>query len=335
MERGLLSSPDLAPHYDDVVWMYLFQDFSHSKNDRAAERVAIRFGISAWPQHVLIDPASLKILGDTGRELKTFARAVAASSQLVVEASPDDKAGSIDALADEDLRGSDQLAAKLQQSKDIALAKAALTHQDQVVRYLAVLALAESEPESIVAAAAKLLQEPHDQTRFLVLKTLATHGNSTFARELDSVLADPEPSMNPNVVRYHAARALAKCGDAASLAMLARFGVGGAPNNNLTATCLDSIAAIGLRNRDVAKRARALLIAAFPEPVATAVVSAAERQPKQDPKHVRRIHAMRLRLAERVHELLGALTSDAKPFPELEPEHYDRAARERLVSMWQ
>ena len=36
MERGLLSRPELASSYDDVVWMYLFQDFSHSDADRQA-----------------------------------------------------------------------------------------------------------------------------------------------------------------------------------------------------------------------------------------------------------------------------------------------------------
>ena len=55
MERGLLSDPKLAEFYDDVIWMYLFQDFSGSEADRAAQRVALRFGISAYPQHFLAD----------------------------------------------------------------------------------------------------------------------------------------------------------------------------------------------------------------------------------------------------------------------------------------
>ena len=76
MERGLLSDEKLSRFYDDVVWMYLYQDFSENEQDRAAKRVALRFGISSWPQHFLVDPFSLETIGDTGRSLASFERAI-------------------------------------------------------------------------------------------------------------------------------------------------------------------------------------------------------------------------------------------------------------------
>src|SRR5690606_32833596 len=156
MERGLLSDPQLAEHYDDVVWMYLFQDFSGSAADRAAERVAIRFGITTWPQHFLVDPYSLDVLADTGRRLETFRAAVERA-----EVTRRDAASNAD-----DLAAADALAARLEGEVDVAEAERALEHADPVVRYRALEQLEERAPESILAAADRLLALPHDQTRF-------------------------------------------------------------------------------------------------------------------------------------------------------------------------
>jgi hypothetical protein len=76
MERGLLSDQKLAEFYDEVVWMYLYQDFSDSPEDKEAQRVAIRFGISSWPQHFLVDPYTLEVIDSTGRSLDSFKNAV-------------------------------------------------------------------------------------------------------------------------------------------------------------------------------------------------------------------------------------------------------------------
>ena len=88
MERGLLSDKKLEASYGDVVWMYLFQDFSRNEVDRAAERVAVRFGISSWPQHFLVDPYTLSVLADTGRSLETFRAAVDKARVRRCEPSP-------------------------------------------------------------------------------------------------------------------------------------------------------------------------------------------------------------------------------------------------------
>ncbi|MCK6460985.1 MAG: hypothetical protein L6Q95_13965, partial [Planctomycetes bacterium] len=72
----MLPSPDLKPAYEKVVWLYVYRDFGGSPEDLAAERVALRLGMTAYPQHLLVDPASMEILADTGRSVASFLDAV-------------------------------------------------------------------------------------------------------------------------------------------------------------------------------------------------------------------------------------------------------------------
>ena len=52
----MLPNPALKETYDKIVWVYVYRDFSKSKEDRAAERISMRFGVSSWPQIFLVDP---------------------------------------------------------------------------------------------------------------------------------------------------------------------------------------------------------------------------------------------------------------------------------------
>ena len=44
----MLPNPALKKNYDQVVWVYVYRDFSKSERDRAAERISLRFGVTSW-----------------------------------------------------------------------------------------------------------------------------------------------------------------------------------------------------------------------------------------------------------------------------------------------
>ena len=322
MERGLLSDKALGAFYDDFEWLYLFQDFTGSESDRRAERIAIRFGISSWPQHLLVDPVSLRVIGDTGRTLESFAAAAAVEHSIKGEAAP-----SPSQLAEYDeLAGELQLATRTTERPRLDLAKDSIEHTDVVVRYFATALLAEHEPSLVAQAAPELLATSHDQLRFLVCKTLAKRGASAvseesaaeIARTLEQLLREPAPSNNPNMLRVHAAEALSSCGDEASLEALGDFAVGGAPTNMLTRTAVASIAAVAVRSEGSRDNARDLLIRSFPE----------VRPNVEEGLQGRRDFTREL--AEVVHAALKTTTGESHAFPEV----YNGAARRRLVEDW-
>ena len=188
MERGLLSDPKLAAFYDRVVWMYLFQDFSHSDSDRAAERVAIRFGITSWPQHFLVDPYSLEVLADVGRSLASFRVAVDRTSVKRRQGG----------ITPAELVSRDAAARKLESPVSIAIARKQLAHRDVVVRFRAIERLRKADPEGIVQAARWLLVVPHDQIRFAVCQTIARLGaDQATAKVLEALVERPAGSRNP------------------------------------------------------------------------------------------------------------------------------------------
>lgn len=304
MEKGLLSDERLQASYDDVVWMYLFQDFSGSPADRTAERVAIRFGITSWPQHFLVDPRTLAVLADTGRSLESFQRAVERARPA--EAGP---------ATTDSLRAADALAAQLEQASDAATLREHLQHEDVVVRFRALQRLLEQDPDSVVAAAETLLATPHDQIRFQVCTLLAKSGDPRAKPQLEALLRTPEPSKNPNVLRLHCVRALARCGDAGSIDVIAPHASSGAYFNSLTSASIDALVAIAQRLPEGRDAAHAVLLRAFPT-----------AKEEADAREQRACRA----LAQRVHEALQSLTGEQRPFPE----QYDAAARTSLIDGW-
>ena len=308
MERGLLSSPDLKPLYDKVIWLYLFQDFSHSATDRKAERVAVRFGISSWPQHFLIDPSNLNVLGSTGRQLDSFTKAVQ-KARISKQIQP----------SQDELKRADILAAKIGRSKGIQLAKKHLSDNDIVVRFRAIEKLAASKPQLVVAKAAELLAVNHDQTRFLVCKILATNGTSQVAPSLRQLLKDPGQSKNPNVVRCRAAQALARCGDADALKELEVHLVVANPLNSLTRYCLEALKAIVKRNPKSKSMAKSILQKSFPKLPTSK--NGTDNSRRQRPY---------IQLAKQVHGLLIEYSGRKPTFPK----HYDAASRDKLIATW-
>lgn len=306
MERGLLSQKELASSYGDVVWMYLFQDFSKSDEDRAAERVAIRFGISSWPQHFLVDPFTLEVIADTGRSLESFRAAVKSVRVKKTEASP----------SPADFKLHDDLAAALEANADLALATKHLMHEDVVVRYRAVQVLAKKKPEVLTKESGRLLASDNDQIRYLVCDALTESGTVGAKDALGAVVKDTGKSKNPNVLRMHAVQALAKCGDKSSLALIAPHATSGAYLNSLTAAAIATIQAIAERDPSAKSEAVAILEKAYPVPP-DAEKAATEKRACES-------------LADRVHTALKKLTGKSVPFPK----PYDAAARESLTRAW-
>ena len=313
---------ELAPHYGSVAWMYLFQDFSDSARDRRAARVAIRFGITAWPQHLLVDPTDLAVIASTGRSLETFTQAVADVPAINGEATP----------TAEMLATFEALAERIQTDKGTGLAKQHLGHADIVVRFCATERLAEEDPLLVAEAAVDLLAVQHDQLRFLVCEVLSSHGGTAAASALETLLATPAGSKNPNRLRLMAAKALGRCGDAGSLEILGRFAIDGPPNNMLTGKAVGAIHSIaqGLPSEGPPlgrSRAVELLLRCFPAPAQPPAGNATDEARGRAAKVQARKSAMVRDLALQVHGALVDLTGRDVPFPEV----YDAAARAALV----
>ena len=309
MERGLLSDKELAADYDSVVWMYLFQDFSHSDADRAAERLAIRFGISSWPQHFLVDPFTLTKVADTGRSLASFRAAVKKSRIAGGEARP----------TAAELEAADGLANRLEKNADVALAKKHLRHTDRVVAFRALQVIAEKSPTDLLAESAWLLAQPNDQIRGLACDVLAQHGDVEARDLLHGIVRNPEPSENPNVMRIRATKALARCGDVSSLAVVEPFAGSGEYRNGLTMTAIQTVVAIAEREKAAKAPAVVVLAKAYPAPPgATGMEAAAAEQ------------RMCESLAKNVHETLQKLTGKTVAFPSA----YTDAARKKLMASW-
>jgi hypothetical protein len=306
MERGILSDKDLAKNYPDVVWMYLFQDFTHSDADRAAERVAIRFGISSWPQHFLIDPFTLTKLADTGRSLDSFRAAVGRAK--VKRSAPKPSV--------EDLAAADKLAASLEKDDDVKAAKEHLKHEDRVVAFRALQTLVKKAPQDLVAESAWLLAVPNDQIRGLTCDVLAEHGGPEVRDALHGIVRDPGQSENPNVMRIRAVKALARCGDASSLEVIAPFATSGQYRNGLTMTSVTAVAAIGARAKKADGKAVEVLAKAYP-PVPVGKDAANEQRSCEA-------------LAKSVHETLQKLAGKKVPFPG----EYTEETRKKLMASW-
>jgi hypothetical protein len=301
VEGQLLPSPDLKPAYDKVVWLYVFRDFSKSPDDLAAERVSLRLGMTAYPQHLLVDPTSIQILADTGRSVASFLGAVERA-----------KASRGEGTAAR-IREAEERAAALEESGSVAAARKALGDEDIVVRYRAIQILSEKEPKAVAADAEALLATPNDPFRFEVCRALKKAADGQAARVLERVLEKPEKSLNPNVLRIEAAGALSACGGSSSVKALAPFAGSGEWRNGLTGVAVDAIAAIAKREKGARGAAKEALLAAYPKPAAEAADARGTEA-----------------LAKRVHAALEAVTGKKVDFPK----DYDEKAVARLRKAW-
>ena len=303
MEEQLFPLPALEPAYDQAVWLYLYRDFSEDERDRADERVCLRFGFSSYPQHKLVHPETLAIVGDTGRSVESF---LSAMQRTEVKVSKTTDAGSL--LADAEKR-----AIKLETSPTVKAAEGALEDEDVVVRLRAIQILSKEKPAAIVRRAEGLLAVHNDPLRYAVCEALAKEGDASAARALDAVIEKPEGTLNPNVLRMHAIQALARCGDAESIDVLAPFADKTQFSNSLTRSVAKALAAIAGREKKHKDRVRELLIGTFP-----------------DANEDERMQRSVLLLAKDVHTALEELTGRNVDFPG----GYDTKGVEKLRRDW-
>lgn len=294
LEEQLLPHKKLAPAYDQVVWLYVYRTFEGDEDDRLAERISLRFGVTSWPQLFLADPATMKILAHTGRSVESF---LAAVGRTKVETQR--YAGPHETLA-----AAEQRAIALEEKPSTAAAKAGLDDEDPVVRIRALQFLAAQDPDVIVKRAKTLLAIPSDPLRYEVCAVLAKAADPEAADALEALVEEPKDSLNPNVLRIRAVQALAACGDLVSVEVIAPFAQG-ACNNGLTGIAVDTLATLAKRHKKARKRVAAILKDAYPEP------------PEDE-----RMRRMCVALAKRIHKARGAKSK----FPKV----YDRKAWETL-----
>lgn len=306
----MLPNAALKPVYDRLVWVWVYRDFKNSPTDRAAERVSIRFGVTAWPMHFLVHPETLAELADTGREVKSFLEAVERAKVRV--------RGGIEVT--QQLERAEARACELEERPTLEAARAGLEDADLVVRTRALRVVAEKDPGSVAAHAVDLLATPNDAFRFEVCALLAKHGDARAKPPLEALLAKPTGSRNPNRLRCEAAAALGACGDAGSLAALAPPATSGDIYNGLTRVSIDAVAAIARREPRSLKEAVAILRAAYPPPPTAQQLAVPNGRAQQFCEQ----------LARHVHEVLTQLTEKTVPFPS----PYDAAGRERLAKSW-
>ena len=168
---------------------------------------------------------------------------------------------------------------------------AAVDAADLVLRYRALQVLAEKAPKEVVNRAADLLAVPNDPIRYLACQVLGEAGHADAAPALAAIAQRPTDSLNPNVLRISAVRALGGCGDKASVAAIAPYASSGDTRNGLTGVSIDALVAIALRHRDARKEVVAVLSRSWP---AT----------KYEPAEKRRV----LGLVRRVHGALVKVT---------------------------
>jgi len=303
MEEQLLPRPELAPAYDKVVWLYVYRDFSKNEADLAAERICLRFGFTAYPQHYLLHPVTLERMTSTDRSIESFLGAVEKA-----------KVGEIGTTASVgNIAAAEKRAAALEKKRSVKDAVRALDEDDDiVVRFRAVEVLKEKAPKELVKRAADLLKIPNDPLRYIVCGVLQEAGDASVARILDAVVEEPKDSLNPNVLRMNAVRALATCGDVESVAVVGPQAIGPV-NNGLRKVAVDTLAAIAARHKKAKKPAVAALAAAYPEPWTD------ERWERST-----------MALAKHVHATLSDLTGKKVKFPKT----YDAESREKLTNAW-
>ncbi|MBI3272714.1 MAG: HEAT repeat domain-containing protein [Planctomycetes bacterium] len=308
----MLPDKALAPAYNRVIWVWVYRDFKKSPEDRAAERVELRFGVTAYPMHFLVDPGTLEELADTGREVKGFL-------QAVERAKPRPAAAGVAARMVEKVRAAEARARELEERPTVELARERLGDDDVVVRLRALEVLQEVAPAVVAERAVELLAVSNDAFRFEVCRALRKAGSAQAAPALRALLEHPPgESRNPNALRCEAATALGSCGDEEAVGWLGPFALKRDYLNALTSNAVGAVVEIAVRCRGARAAACEVLLQAFPAP------------PKADDPYAKTTRGHCERLARLVHDGLGQLTGRKVDFPAA----YDEASLGRLRDAW-
>lgn len=301
VESEMLSSPDLKPYYDRAIWLYVYRDFSGSPTDKKAERIGNRYSLTSWPQLWLVNPHDLATIRATGRTVKSFANAVAnVSIEKTDDLSPVEK-----------LKHFETKVLEFESKPSPAFALELLSGDDIVGQLTAVNYFVSTDrKEAITDRAKDLLAIPNDALRYEVLKVIAETGQGNAAEQVAALVTDPKPSRNYNVLRSHAIKALASCGDENSVAVIAPHTKDTARNST---TRVAIAAMIKLNER-------------FPTCKDDVITALADSFPQIE-KGVERLVTHHAKL---VHDHLQDLTGREIEFPAT----YDEQTRNKLIKTW-
>jgi hypothetical protein len=281
--------------------LYVYRDFEGGEADRSAERITDRYSLSSWPQLWLVDPHDLATIGETGRTVKTFAEAVGK-----VEIKPTKDFSVVESLkkseskvVEFDRNPTREFAFKLIESDDIVAQLAA-------VRFLA----KEKNFDDVTIHAKRLLAIANDGLRYEILKAVAETGKGDVAAEIAELVNNPQPSRNFNVLRSHAIKALASCGDSSSIAVIAPYAQGTARNSTARIS-IQAMMKLVARHPDCKAEVTRALASSFP-PIEKGVERLVNSHAKM------------------VHENLVELTGRDVNFPE----SYIEDTRSQLIKQW-
>ncbi|MCA8945638.1 MAG: hypothetical protein KDB29_05390 [Planctomycetes bacterium] len=299
----MLPSEKLKPIYDKIVWLHVYNDFEEGDADRAATRIRIRFSVSSWPQLLLVDPYTLEVVGQTGRQVDSFLKAV---ENVKIERP---KYAKNDELLKK-LKEGEELASELETKPTAKGAKKALESDDLVARFRAVEYFGKEDPSELVEKAGEFLKVKNDLLRYEVCKAITAAGEKvTFTdevvRQLEEIVRDPKDSRNPNVLRSYAIAALGACGTAESLEAIKPHAVEGKANNSTTGVAVDAIGEIGKRSKEAGAAAAAILLDCFIESTGG----------NTEQKQIDWYAGMAKRIAEKAHKHLQELTGKKTDFP--------------------
>lgn len=281
----MLTNDALEKVYEKVTWLFVTRNFKGDEKDREAYRTHDRFGMSSWPQLIVFDPRSDEIVAEPPRDLEGFLATLERSAvehrfrpraeAVVADAAtggredrPTSARERAIAFEDATLRVAEDPDATPAIAPEAALEALRNDDEDLVVRIRAVRYLAAVAPELAAEHAPGLLDVANDPLRYDLLQLLAKHPNPQSSSKLATIFRDAGrgvPSRNPNVLRGHAARALATCGDAAAAGALREIAVEANPLNSTTRLAIEALAGIGART-DARGRAGivTILLDAFP-----------------------------------------------------------------------
>ncbi len=308
LEAELLPHKDLKPLHDKAIWLYVYQTFKSDAAGRTADRMALRFSVTSWPQLMLADPGTLEVLTHTGRSVRSFQEAFARAKPSVLSAADAETAMASLARAEEVAR-----TLKSSRKPDPDYAESLLHHADIVVKMHAIEVLAAHKPDVILKQAKALLATPNDSVRYLICKTLGVAGDSAAAPHLEALVASPAPSRNPNVLRIRAVQALATCGRPASVKIVAPYAVSGVYFNGMTGIAVGTLAALAAKYSAIKPEVERTLRTGYPSVAKLDLAT---------PGGTRALRAA-TGLARRIHKALA----DPRPFPS----PYDEASRKALM----
>lgn len=301
VESEMLSAPTLKPHYDKAIWLYVYRDFKGGAADRNAERIGDRYSLSSWPQLWLIDPHSLETIGETGRTVESFAEA---ASQVNIQATED-------LSPVESLMKSETQVIAFDRNPTIESASKLIQSDDIVAQLSACRFLAKQQKwDEITSNATRLLSIPNDGLRYQVLDAVAKTGHGDAVSKVSQLVTNPRPSRNFNVLRSKAIKALAACGDASSVSIIAPHALGTA-RNSTSRVAISAMVRLVDRHPDCRSEVVSALSNSFP-PIEPAVARIVDAHAKQ------------------VHEHLKTFTGKEIPFPE----SYTEQTRNELIKTW-